>query len=98
MSPENDNNPQPSAMETSSVEPTTGNLAGAATAVVRAHEPPESVPTEANPIPLETASTEAAGAEAAPPAEAVSTEAAPATEPAQAAATETSDSAETPET
>ena len=97
MSPENDNNLQPSAIETSSVEPTTGNLAGAATAVVRAHEPPESVPTEANPIPLKLRARRQR-AQKQPPAEAVSTEAAPATEPAQAAATETSDSSETPET
>jgi len=61
MSPENDNNLQPSAIEPSSAESAAGTQAGAATAVARAHETTEAIPVETNSIPLETAAPETLG-------------------------------------
>ena len=96
MSPEHDNNPQPSAIETSPAEPTTGIQTGAATAVARAPETPEPIAAEANSVPLGTSAIEV-GAEA-PAAEVVSTDATPAPESAEAKAAEASDAPETSET
>ena len=95
MSPEHDNNLQPSAIDAPSSETATDNLpaasaaAGAATAVARAHEPIEAAPAEIAPVAADSDSSAAPAASAEPETPAV--EAAPAAAAAEAEATETSE-------
>jgi small subunit ribosomal protein S1 len=100
MSPENDNNPQPSAVENTPAEPVPSGAespavipqqaaAGAATAVVRAPAPPE---------PISSADGAVTTAAETPEETAAASEAAPAAETAAPAATEENAEAESTET